>query len=208
MSHSLSVWSPLKPMLPPVSRRVPSGENATELTKLVCASKVRIGCPLEASHKLIVLALADSRRVPSGEIATDRIGERWLSVWITCPLSASHSLKVRSSLPDNRRVPSGENATDRSQWACPTKVRTSRPLAASHSLRVRSPPPDSKRVPSGEKATDWTEPEVPAKVRSSWPLAASHNLSVQSPPVIRCLPFGRNATTSTGSSCPANVCSS
>src|SRR5262245_44611743 len=98
-------------MLPPVSRRVPSGENATDLTELECASIVRTSCPLEVSHKLIVLALVDSRRAPSGEIATDWIGERWLSVWITCPLAASHSLSVRSSLPNNRRLPLGENAT-------------------------------------------------------------------------------------------------
>src|SRR5262245_62590579 len=93
LSHSLSVWSPLSPILPPVSRRVPSGETATDLTKLECASNVRIGCPLEASHKLMVLALADSRRAPSGEIATDWKGERWLSVWNTSRIAASHSLR-------------------------------------------------------------------------------------------------------------------
>src|SRR6185295_5835430 len=107
---------------------------ATDLTELVCASKVRITCPLEASHKLIVLALADSRRVPSGEIATDQTGERWLSVWITCPLAASHSFRVWSPPPDSKCVPSGENATDSTEPEVPAKVRSSWPLAASHSL--------------------------------------------------------------------------
>ena len=93
---------------------MPSGENATELTPPECPSKVRISCPLAASHSLSVLSeLPESRRVPSGENATEVTASECPSkVRISRPLAASHSLSVLSSLPDSTRVPSGENATE------------------------------------------------------------------------------------------------
>ena len=50
-SHSLSVLSQL-----PESTRVPSGENATEVTDPEWPSKVRISWPVAASHSLSVLS--------------------------------------------------------------------------------------------------------------------------------------------------------
>ncbi len=50
-SHSFSVLSQL-----PDSTRVPSGENATELTASECPSKVRIRAPVAASHSFSVLS--------------------------------------------------------------------------------------------------------------------------------------------------------
>src|SRR5215470_6846322 len=58
----------------PDSTRVPSGENATELTQAECPSKVRINCPLAASQSLSVLSqLPERRRAPSVEKVTASI---------------------------------------------------------------------------------------------------------------------------------------
>ena len=69
----------------------------------------------------------------------------------SCPVAASHSLRVLSAPPESRCLPSGEDATDWTEPEYPLKVRISRPLAASQSLSAL--PPDNRRVPSGENAT-------------------------------------------------------
>ena len=66
-SQSLRVLSSL-----PDSTRAPSGENATEVTRWACPSKVRSSHPVAASQSLRVLSsLPDSTRAPSGEKATE-----------------------------------------------------------------------------------------------------------------------------------------
>ena len=88
---------------------MPSGENATELIQLLCASKDRIDLPLVGFHNLSVLSSPpESARVPSGEKATERTqAECPCNVRISLPLAASHSLRVLSALPESRRVPVG-----------------------------------------------------------------------------------------------------
>jgi hypothetical protein len=183
-SHSLSVLSSLAE-----SRRVPSGENATERTPTVCPSKLRISWPLAVSQSLILslvssnmtFALPETRHVPSGEKATDSTPSECPSkVRMSWPLTASQSLRVLSWLPESRCVPSGENATELTLPVCPWKVRISWPLLTSHSLRVVSSLPETRRVPSGENVTELTPPVCPSKVRMSWPLAASQSLRVLS----------------------------
>src|SRR5262245_32704896 len=66
-SQSFSVLSQL-----PERARVPSGENATDLTSLECPLKVRRSRPVATSQSFSVLSqLPERTRVPSGENATD-----------------------------------------------------------------------------------------------------------------------------------------
>src|SRR5262245_144770 len=59
-------------VITPESRRVPSREKVTDATTPECPSKVRISCPLAASHSFRVLSkLPESTRKPSGENATE-----------------------------------------------------------------------------------------------------------------------------------------
>ena len=92
-SHSFSVLSSL-----PDSTRVPSGENATEVTQSECPSKVRTRAPVAASHSFSVLSeLPDSTRVPSGENATEMTASECPSkVRTRAPVAASHSFSVLS----------------------------------------------------------------------------------------------------------------
>jgi hypothetical protein len=67
-SHSRTVLSS-----EPVTMRVPSGKNETELTESVCPRKGSpTGCPVAASHSRTVLSLEPATmRVPSGENETE-----------------------------------------------------------------------------------------------------------------------------------------
>src|SRR2546429_117211 len=65
-SHTFTVWSSL-----PEAIRLPSGENATQSTKLVCPLSVRTSCPVWASHTFTVWSpLPEAIRFPSSENAT------------------------------------------------------------------------------------------------------------------------------------------
>src|SRR6267154_391610 len=57
----------------PDTMRLPSGENATELTQLSCPVRgARSGSPVSASHNRMVLSYdPDTMRLPSGENAAD-----------------------------------------------------------------------------------------------------------------------------------------
>ena len=78
-------------------------------------------------------------RLPSGLNATLVTGSVCpLSVSISVPLSASHTLTVLSQLPLTMRLPSGLNDTLLTPSVCPLRVRISVPLSASHTLTVLS----------------------------------------------------------------------
>jgi hypothetical protein len=71
-SHNLTVWSQLAE-----SKRLPSGENATDTTAMLCPWKVRKSRPVAKSHSLSVLSpppkklpAPDNAWLPSGENAT------------------------------------------------------------------------------------------------------------------------------------------
>ena len=85
--------------------------------------KVRISCPLAASHSSSVLSeLPESRRVPSGENATETQSVAALPLEGADQLPACgvpQSERPVVAPPESRRVPSGENATDRSQCGVP-----------------------------------------------------------------------------------------
>src|SRR2546423_848313 len=96
--------------------RMPSGENATELTQEVCPSSgPSTICPLCPSHTCIVESLEpETMRMPSGENAT-KLTE------LVCPSSGPrtfcllcpfHTRIVESQDPVAMHVPSDENATD------------------------------------------------------------------------------------------------
>ena len=66
-SHTRTLLSQL-----PLTRRVPSGEKATDATLSPCPSYLEISLPEVASHTRTLLSpLPLTRRVPSGEKATD-----------------------------------------------------------------------------------------------------------------------------------------
>src|SRR5204862_475955 len=101
---------------PPVRRRLPSGDQHTLLTPLVCPLRVSASCPVAASHTTTVLSdEAEARRLPSGDQHT-------LLIWSVCPLSsivwaplvASHTRTSpwRFRPPAlARRLPSGDQHT-------------------------------------------------------------------------------------------------
>src|SRR5262249_26464360 len=78
---------------PPDSRRVPSGENATDRTAAVWPLRVRMSAPELASHSLSVWSQPpDSTRLPSGERATEKTQlDRPSKVRIKVPVAASQS---------------------------------------------------------------------------------------------------------------------
>ena len=119
VSSRLRVPNPDRRVTTPRQIRLPSRENATELTQPLCPSKVRINWPVATSHSLIVLSLPpDSACAPSGENATELTPRACPSkVRSSSPVEASQSLTalslpVKCSTPESKRVPSGENATD------------------------------------------------------------------------------------------------
>ncbi len=116
--HSMRDLSPLLQ-----TRRVPSGENATDQIQLEYPLKFRINCPDSVFHSLMLSSVSV------------------VSVW------TSERSEMVIPLVESRRVPSGENATDVTGWECPVKACTSPPVAISHSLNVLSPLPESTRVP-------------------------------------------------------------
>ena len=141
-------------------------------------------------------------------------------VRISCPLAASHSLSVLSSLPESTRVPSGENATDLTPTGVPLEGADQLPArrvpqlerlvaaAREHARAVGrernrddpigvalegadQPParrvpqlerqsslPESTRVPSGENATESTRPECGSLATTStlWPTPGKDDL--------------------------------
>src|SRR5262245_59470333 len=118
------------------------------------------------------------------------------------PLSASHSLIVRSELPEASVFPFGLKATEETWAVRPLSVARSWPLAASNNLisplkcnlgssqRLQALA-EARVLPSGLKATEVTQSVCPLSVARSWPLAASHNLIVWSSlPEATVLPSG------------------
>ena len=60
-SHTFTVLSQL-----PLTMRLPSGLNATLLTRLVCPLRVSVSVPLSASHTFTVLSMLPlTMRLPS-----------------------------------------------------------------------------------------------------------------------------------------------
>src|SRR5262249_44134712 len=87
-SHTVTVWSLL-----PDTIRLPSAENATLLTVLVCPLRVSASCPVCASHTFTVWSsLPDTIRLPSAENATMLTHPVCpLRVSASCPVCASHT---------------------------------------------------------------------------------------------------------------------
>lgn len=105
-SHNFNVPSRLSDRI-----RVPSGENATEVTGYSSPSKVRNNAPVAASQSFASPA-PESTRAPSGENATEPMEFLSPKVRSSAPVAASHSFMVPSSLPESTRVPSVERAND------------------------------------------------------------------------------------------------
>ena len=103
---------------------VESGENATELTELLCPLSVCVQVPVAASQILTVLLCdADATSVESGENAAEvTVSLCPLSVCVQVPVAASQILTVLSSDADATSLESGENATEVTQSLCPSSV--------------------------------------------------------------------------------------
>src|SRR5262249_54870369 len=95
-----------------------------------------------------------------------------------CPVSATHTFTVLSSLPETIRLPSAENATLVTWLVCPLRVSSSCPVCASHTFTVLSSLPEAIRLPSAENATLQTALVCPWRVRASFPVFASHTFIV------------------------------
>ena len=85
--------------------------------------------------------------MPSGEKATDLTSAVPSNVRISCPVAASQSLRVLSSLPESKRVPSGENATEVTLLECPSVPRHAT-LCRLACTRVRAE--DADQLPARE----------------------------------------------------------
>src|SRR5262245_55522105 len=180
-SHSLTFLSK-----PPERRRAPSGENATAWMSLSeCHSKVRISCPLTASHSLgpghCRRPVVRKRRVPSGDTAAAfQPASSLPNVRITCPLSASHSVRPFSPPAATRCESSDDKATEYGgQFPSRPKVRLSCPLSAPHNSSAWALPA-TRRLPSCETATVAIQGKPRTTVWISCPLAASHSRTVLS----------------------------
>src|SRR5262245_40829570 len=116
---------------------LPSGENATLRTASVCPLRVRVSCPVCASHT-------------------------FTSQGVYCLLFSSHL-----PLPEAIRLPSAENATHKTWPVCPLRVRASCPVCASHTFTVLSSLAETMRLPSAENATLLTKSVCPWRVSCS-----------------------------------------
>ena len=105
----------------PLATFVPSGENATEYTQLVCPISVATHLPLTTLQIFTVLSrLPLATCAPSGEYATDDTESLCpFSVATHAPVATLQIFTVLSQLPLATCVPSGENATDRTLLLCP-----------------------------------------------------------------------------------------
>src|SRR6478672_8346930 len=110
VGHTRRLLSPA-----PETMVVPSGLNATLVTKLVWpGSGWPTGRPVTASHnRTDPSMLPEAINLPSGLNATLNTTMMWpVSGWPTgFPVSASHTRTVASPPPETIRLPSGLNAT-------------------------------------------------------------------------------------------------
>ena len=106
--------------------RLPSGENATDLTELVCPlNGPETTSPVSTFQTRIWLSEEpETIRFPSGENATEYTGPISPSNGpkIISPVSASQTRIVSSYEPETMRLESGENAADLTEWACPSNT--------------------------------------------------------------------------------------
>ena len=172
-SQSLIVLSQL-----PEANVLPSGLNATEVTRIECPASVNMHLPVAASQSLTVLSsLPEARCFPSGLNATEVTrSECPASVPMHLPVAASQSLTVLSSLPEARRFPSGLNATEVTRIECPASVPMLLPVATSQSLIVVSQQPAAKIFPFGLNATELAQLWPSLMMALSFPVATSDNL--------------------------------
>src|SRR5262249_50543009 len=129
------------------NRRLPSGENATQVTCSVCPSKLR-ALPVSRSQRRISSSLSPeppprllpaSKYFPSGEKAHLPL-EPVLYIPTCFTLAISHRRTEPSMLPQAARLPSGEMATPATSFVWPLKRRSSRRLSAARSRRSLSLP--------------------------------------------------------------------
>src|SRR5262249_17273322 len=141
-SHNLMVLSMLAE-----ARALPSGLHDTDTTPCLCPFRVApsFGRPRAAVataseltvHSLIPPPVAAATDFPSGLRATDhRVCLCPLRVARSLPVSTSHKVIVRSSLPAARVLPSGLHDTEDTVCVCPLRVSFPLPVAASQSLIV------------------------------------------------------------------------
>ena len=89
VSQILAVWSVL-----PVTRRRPSGENATQRIPLACPRSVNTSWPVSVSQSLTVWSLlAEATRRPSGLNVTPQTSDVWpWRTWVLRPVFRSKTL--------------------------------------------------------------------------------------------------------------------
>ena len=146
----------------------PSGENATDLIRLIISRTAPRCCPAFTSHSRTVSSpLPEANTPPSDENAT-----QYTVPW--CPArtarcfatATSHSLTVRSPLADANSFPSGEKATAQTSSSWPFKVTRSLPVVASQSRIVLSQPASRPcQWPAPTKLMYRTSRRSPAAVR-------------------------------------------
>src|SRR5205823_9995253 len=123
-----------------------------------------------------------------------------------CPLSASHTRKVPSSLPLSRLRLSGVKAKPCTPAECPCSTARYLLLSTSQSQIVWSHSQLATVRPSGLQATAHTRPVCPESVSRTRPLATSHHLTVPFQlPLARVRPSGVKASVNTQSVCPTSI---
>ena len=138
----------------PEASRVPSGDQATELTPSEWRSRVAASSPDDGSQSLTVLSsLPEATRRPSGDQATEPTHAACLlKVCKRLPVSASQIPTLLSAEPEASRRPSGGQARLHTVFLCPRSNRGSAHVRAS---QTRIPPwvnPAASRAPSGDQA--------------------------------------------------------
>jgi len=194
-SQSVSVLSS-----PAAAIRAASGLTATACTALSGSSSATSSVRPVASQTPIVLTSAQTTREPSGAKQQWPLGRgRPLTVWISSPRSASHSVNLRSV--DAISAPLGLIAQPSTGRSPTVRVWSRCPLPASQMRIVPSAPAETIRSPSGVKvqAVMATTPPWLSRSKSHCPLSASQSCSAGPPAETIREPSGLNEQAATRS---------
>src|SRR5262249_31560622 len=199
----------------PVTKVLPSLENASARTMSVWSASVACSLPVLASHSRAVRSLlAEATVWPSGEKAT-------ANTIAVCPTQECTSLPVSTSqiftspgvswasqrpAADASFLPSGEKTTDRTGMVCPVKVARSAPLLRSRRRIVPSRQPAAIVLPSGDPSTLFAEvSRVGCVARRLSPVTCQTRTVLSSAPVTSRLPSGENCANQTCPLWPVSV---
>ena len=177
-SHTFAVWSRLA-----VASRLPSGLQATLLTRVAWPRKVSTSLPVCGVPHLrrLVITPAVASRLPSGLQAT-------LDT-VAVAAQGQHFL-ARRGVPHLRRLvitavasrlPSGLQATLVNIVTVAAQGQQFLAVGASHTFAVWSSLAVASRLPSGLHATLKQSRLWPLRVSTSLPVSASHTFAVWSP---------------------------